>query len=134
MSIESKIFDRCTTHVGTAALISTRCYPDRLPENATFPLVVFFRVSGTTDTFRTHTVNTRTDIERARFQFDCYAESSLAAKALAEQLMSAWDGYQNDADGIGHVFFMGRSSQREDPIDRYREVVEFQFLFRPSIV
>ncbi len=46
VSVEGAIFTRATTHAGLSALISTRAYLVRAPQNPTLPIVVFTRVSS----------------------------------------------------------------------------------------
>ena len=45
MSAETEVYAALSGHVGLAAIVSTRIYPDVLPEKTTYPAVVFSRES-----------------------------------------------------------------------------------------
>jgi hypothetical protein len=93
MTLRTDIYSRCTGHAGTAALIGTRCYPDQLPENVTYPALSYALVSADNSTYRDH--DGATDREVSRVQFNCYDDTGDDAAALADQLRSAWDGYSS---------------------------------------
>lgn len=117
------IFSRCTTHAGTAALIGTRCYPDRLPEDVTLPAIRYILVSATNQQYRDQ--DGATQREASRVQFDCYATIDLpdGAAALADQIRDAWDGY-SDSCTVGYAFQANRLSSRADALNAWREIVD----------
>jgi len=123
MTLRTEIYDRCTTHAGTAALIGTRCYPERLPENVVYPAVRFLApVSRDDSTYRTHDTG---KVPRAvsRVQIDCFASTGTGAAALADQIVNAWSGYR-DACTIGYAQIANRIATREDAVNRYRTIVD----------
>ena len=125
MTLRTTVYDRCTGHAGTAALIVTRCYPDRLPENVTYPALTYVApVSADDREYRTHdNVNSPTTREVSRVQFNCYDSTGDGAAALADQVRAAWDGYQDGCD-IGYAFQANRIMTREDAIDAYRVILD----------
>ncbi len=105
-----------------AALISTRCYPDRVPENAEYPLVVYHAPITSDDTdYRTHDKGTgRT---QSTVQFDCYATTGAVSETVSNQVVAAWNGYKSGCD-IGFSFVTNRIADRQDDINEYRQIVD----------
>ena len=122
MGLRETVYTRCTTHAGTSALVGTRCYPDRLPENVTYPAIVYHApVSSDDSEYRTHDgAGARTV---SRVQFDCYAATGDGAAALAAQVRDAWAGYQ-DACVVGYAFVANEIAGREDALNAYRTIVD----------
>ncbi len=118
MSVETAVFTRLTTHAGTAALIGTRCYPSMLPQKATFPAVVYQRISSSG---RIGTTDRRT----ARFQLSCWANTYAGAKALAVQVRNAVEGYADATIRMGRIV---------NEIDDYGEIPELQRVIVDVIV
>jgi len=123
-TLRETIFDRTTTYAGTEALIDDRCYPDKLPEGATFPLIVFHIISHANATYRTHDQTGRAPRGVSLVQFDCYAVTGDGADALAAQVVAAWDGYSSGDCEIGYAFLQNQLSDPSEDQDKYREIVE----------
>ena len=87
--IEATLRAYLAAHAGLAALVGGRIYPIRLPQGTGLPAVCYRRVSGV----RKHNVNGLTLVARPRFQFDCWAYSYAEAKAVAEEVRQALNGY-----------------------------------------
>lgn len=121
MGLRETVYSRCTTHAGMAALIAARCFPDRVPERPTFPLVVYHRVSTDNSTYRDH--DAPTDREVSRIQLDCYASTSDGAAALADQARAAFDGWHSGS-AVGYAFQANRIATREDALNCYRQIVD----------
>jgi len=126
-TIEETIFARCTTHAGISALIDARCYPERLPENVTYPALVYTRISSSAAQFRTHELES-VGLDDARFQFDSYAETSKGAKDLADQVFAAWDGYRDECV-VGYARQVNRRATRQDSINVYREISDVMMIY-----
>lgn len=120
MTLRTTVFDRCMDYAGLE-LISTRCYPDRLPENATYPALVYFRVSADNTPYRNHDGATTREVSRV--QFDCYDETGDGAAALADQVRAAWDGYSDECT-VGYAFQANRIMTRADVLKVYRAIVD----------
>lgn len=123
MTLRETVYSRCTGFAGISALIGTRCYPDRLPENVVYPAISYVAPVSSVDTdYRAHD---STPVERtvSRVQFNCYDDTGDGAAALADQVQLAWSGYSN-ACVVGYAFVLNRISTHEDPIDAYRMIVD----------
>ncbi len=87
-----------------SALIGSRFYPLRIPENPTYPAVTYQRISG--PRIRSHTGPS--NLAYPRFQLDCYGATYLSAKASATALRVALDGYKGlmGTVAVGSVLLM----------------------------
>ena len=92
MALRDAIFDRLTSdHAGTAALISTRCYPMVKPQKQKLACVVYQRISQVRD----QAGGSDSGLAANLMQFRCIARSESAVQALAVQVVSAlskWSG------------------------------------------
>lgn len=89
------IYDALYTILAAAtdltALVSTRIYPDKAPQHATAPYVVFQRVSGT----HLESHQGSSGLAMPRFQFDAWAPQRSAAENVGKQIRLALQGYSN---------------------------------------
>jgi hypothetical protein len=74
---------------GLTALVSTRIYPRRAPQEVTAPYVIFQRIS----TIRDHSHSGPSGLANPRYQFDAYAATPEEADAISDQIRLALDGY-----------------------------------------
>jgi len=95
MTIETDVFTRLSTYPGLTALIATRVYPLRLPQNPVLPAVTLFKVS----TPREQSHGGDSALQHPRYQFSCWAETYGAAWAVADQVRLALQGLA--AGGVG---------------------------------
>lgn len=123
MTLRETVYNRCTGFAGIAALVGIRCYPDRLPENVTYPAISYIPpVSQVDMDYRTHDTGV---VPRtvSRVQFNCYDDTGDGADALGSQVVQAWSGYK-DGCTVGYAFIANRISTREDAIEAYRHIVD----------
>lgn len=88
MNIEAALAKHVTEAPQTAAHIGGRMYPKRLPQNPTYPAIVYHRVSGN----REHSHDSSSGLAHPRIQLDVYARTHVEAKAVAEAVRSVLDG------------------------------------------
>jgi hypothetical protein len=69
---------------------ANRIYPQTLPQGVMLPAVRYFQVSDPPE----HTHSGRSSLRHPRFQLDCFGETYLASKRLADQVIVALDGYR----------------------------------------
>jgi hypothetical protein len=102
LTIEQGLEYYLTHYVGLIALISTRIYINRIPQNSTIPCLTFQRIS----TPRVITQETRgmAGLAYPRFQFDSWSWVYVSAKAINDQVRAALNGYRgviiNGADSV----------------------------------
>lgn len=71
------------------ALVGTRIYPMQVPQGAVLPAVTYQRIS----TIRAQDLRGSTGLADPRIQVDSWAESYTTAKAVAQEVRRALDGY-----------------------------------------
>lgn len=87
MTVEADIFTQLSGYSNLTSLVSTRIYYNTLPQNPTYPNVVFSRVT----TQPSNTLGTRNNRTQARFQFDCRATSDKSADEVAIQVIAGME-------------------------------------------
>lgn len=90
MSLDADLFSFVTAQTAVSALIGTRLYPGHAPQNPTYPLATYHRVSGT----RVSSLGGDSGLADPRFQFSAQSPSYATARSVAEAMRAALSGYQ----------------------------------------
>lgn len=85
MSAETQLYSALSGLAGLTEIVSTRIYPDAIPEGKLLPAVVFMRASTTP----THTINGALICEDVRFSISSWAQTREQAEAVADQIDAA---------------------------------------------
>lgn len=86
MSVESTLYSTLSAAAGVSALVSSRIYPDVVPQEATLPCVAFARL----DTLYENTIHSAVPvIETATMEISCMAVTRIAADALCDAVLAA---------------------------------------------
>ena len=93
MSAETELYAALSGRAGLTALVSTRIYPDAIPEGEPLPAVVYIRSS----TVPTYTIGGSLVCEDAHFMITAWAESRTNAEAVADQVAAALISSENPA-------------------------------------
>ncbi len=88
------------------ALISTRLYCPRLPENVTLPAISYFTRGGTADA-------NVPNIFSPSVQFDCWADNLIDAREVYRALYDALQGLGNAAITIGGTTYYITKAREE---------------------
>lgn len=83
--ISEALFYQLTHTAGVTALVSTRVYPDLMPQNPTMPAVVYQMI----DNVREERHRGQTGDARPKFQLTCWGTTALSAAAVAVQVRLA---------------------------------------------
>ena len=118
MSLESKLFTLMPAHAGLGALIAERFYPIDLPQSPTLPAVVYRRIT----TARTYSQDGYSNLQRSRFQFDCWAGTQLEVIELEAQVIAAI--HSLSSDGISVAFVQNNFDMSEPLSQTYRRPVD----------
>ena len=89
--IETAIFTHLRRTQGVFDIVGNRIYPQKLPQDAQLPAVVYMMVSSL------HVIAhgaRGSGLATPRFQFSCLASTYPGAKLLAEQVRLALQGFQ----------------------------------------
>ncbi len=113
MTIFADVYTRLKDDAGVSALVGTRIYPhDQVPQNPTYPLVTFWRISSQ----RKVTMTNDGTLVNTRFQIDAWADTRSASDALIEACRLAMTGTSTPF----------KSSSENGPIDLTDSVLEKQ--------
>jgi hypothetical protein len=89
MTIDDSIYEELIATTGITALVGARIYRGWRPQESKTPCISFFRVSTTPLNGATGASGT----DNARIQIDCWATSPKSARAIAEAVRGALDGW-----------------------------------------
>jgi len=110
--IEKAITSRLDGYAGLSALISTRIYPLKLPQDSTMPAVVYQIVSKT----RESAMGSDPGLATARVRISSFADSYSSAKDVGEQVRAAlqrWSG--TEATVVIQDSFIEMDIEQYDP-------------------
>lgn len=85
MSAESDLYTILSGHAALTALVSTRIYPDAIPEDKPYPAVVFVRAG----TEPIGTIHGTTHGEFASMRIECWGKNRESADAVAAAVNAA---------------------------------------------
>lgn len=95
--IHEAIRTRLTAVSAVTALVSTRVYPNLLPQNPTLPALVYQRI----DERRENAMGADPGVVRARVQVSAWAQTYTAARGAAEEVRKALQRYRGTPSGSG---------------------------------
>ena len=127
MMLEEALYTYLTGYSALTALISTRVYPDLLPENVTLPAVCYQRVS----TMPTQTRDGGSEIRMCRFQFDVFGADAKTTWQVTNTLEKALNGFKGISNPrVDATFIDNNGAQYENLTEYHRVTVDalIQFL------
>lgn len=89
MTLETDLRTYILADATVAGLIAARLYPDKLPQNATLPAVVYQEVSSVPID---HVHGAEGRLMRSRYQFTVWASTRAVAKSIDEAIRVRIDG------------------------------------------
>ena len=103
--------------------ITTRCYPGKIPQDPTYPLIVYYKVTG----MRDHHLQGPSRLAHPRFQVEAWALTYDAAKALANAIRGALDGYTGTQGtvAIGSILIESERDVYEDAVSCHRVIMDW---------
>jgi hypothetical protein len=105
-TIEEAIHDILVTDSSVKA-ITTRCYPSTLPQNPTYPLILYAKVTGE----RINDLSGPSGMAHPRFQIEAWAETYAAAKSLANAIRVCLNGYRGTSGTVRIGSFLIQSER-----------------------
>jgi hypothetical protein len=108
MRIEVALRSILLADAGVAAIVGTRIYRNKLPQNVTYPAIRYQLISTPWGEYRT-VDGAAVDYAKPRFQIDCWATAADGELALADAVFAALEGY--------HGTFGSPAEIRIDPIE-----------------
>jgi len=121
-TFEEALRDMLIKDAGVKA-ITTRCYPAKLPQNPTYPLILYYRITG----IPANTLTGSPTLEYSRFQVEAWALTYAAAKALAKAIVAALNAkiYTGASVTIGSIVKQGERDQYEEAVSCHRVIMDF---------
>ncbi len=114
VSLETELRTRLASDGTISGLVSTRIYPIKLPQNPTYPALVYRRISGP----RARHLTAASGRGDARIQVDSWATSYVGAQALSAAVRSSLHGF------IGTLTTLDVAITLANEIDDYDEDAE----------
>lgn len=105
------------------SLVSSRCYPDVIPDNPTFPLIVYQQVGGVAVDFMDQTA---ADKENVRVQVWVWSKTRAEASSIARLARAAILGSTLQAKTLAAPV-----STFEEPMKLYGSRTDFSIWFVP---
>jgi len=124
MAIEEVLTARLKAYSGLTALVSTRIYPLPLPQNTTFPAVVYETVSG----FEYPAFSSNSGTAERLFQITVWGETTSSVKAVEAQLKGALERWRDSGNGIQDVFLVNQNDLYSDQLQLRASALDFRFL------
>lgn len=88
-TIETAIYSILVQDATINGLVSTRIYPNLIPQGKAMPAITYQQISGVRDAV----MDGPTGLVAARFQINCWAKKYNDAKELTEAVRKELDGY-----------------------------------------
>lgn len=115
-------------------IVSSRIFPDALPQSVTLPAVTYRKISG----LHEHYLEGYAGFATARVTFDCYATTRTVANTIAENIASELNGLRGtytSVDILSVLFDSGPETYEEAPQDgsdehRYYTTIDFLVNYR----
>ena len=127
-TIEEAIFTLLQSLSPITDLVGTRVYPLQMPQNPTYPCLVYRLISDRSLDW----VEGDGGMYWPRFQFDCFAQSYGQAKRLARTLrlqLSGYSGLVGEID-LCRISFLNEVDDFEPVAEVYRVAVEFRIQYK----
>lgn len=115
MTVGALVKARLTGYSGTSAIVGTRVYPLRLPQNPTYEAITYQRISNGPQ-------NGSTEIRESRWQINCWAQTYAEAHTLAGQVKAAFENWTDD--NIKMAYVANEIDDDNDEVKVYRTIVD----------
>lgn len=99
-TIEEALYDGITGYSRISDLIDNRLYPLIMPQNPTYPAVVYSRVSERGLLMHDGPPPGGSDVRQGRFQFDIYGDTYASVQDVAGELRAYLHGFVGEMGGV----------------------------------
>lgn len=115
--MHAAIYSILAANAGVTALVSTRIYKDEIPQNPTYPCVVFYQSDGWSE----EALTSSSGIRYAEYEVMSFATTHLVASNVAEAVRTALNRYNGTSGGVVvlDIKINGESSEKDDSINVY---------------
>ena len=125
-SVEKSVYGKLSGTSAVTDLVSTRIYPHMARQGDSLPYVTYFIVSSVPLNASTGS----TDTVQTTIQIDVWAASASSAKAIADAIFTALDGYNDATNAVSYYTMQARRQEMDAPEDGsqrpiYRESMDW---------
>ena len=110
--IEASIFSILSGDGTVSGLVSSRIYPNVIPQNTALPAIIYSQVSGQ----RQHTLASTDDMVPSLWQFTVVAETYAELRGISDAVRGALDNYSDTSGGV--VIQCGHLLDENDEVNR----------------
>jgi len=115
MSIESDLVTQLKNDSGVSALVGTRIYPLKAPQNVTNPYIVYQVIKDNSK----QCIGGSTYQNDVRFQIDCWSTKYSEVKAIKEAVLSSIEGFKSS-------YNISVMDDCEPETKLYRQIIDFK--------
>lgn len=126
MSMETELKTYLRAHAGLVALVGARTYPGKAPQQVEKPYCVY-RKSGNE---RMYSHQGNSGLDKAQIEVNCYAETYLQAKAVADQVTAAMEAWPGANSKVQSAFQVDEQDLTfEDDAELHHILVDFVVMY-----
>ncbi len=126
--VEDAIKSRLDGFTALTDLVSTRIYFVEMPQDVTYPAVVYQRIS----TDRPSAMGADIGIARARFQVSVFGDVAIDVRNAAQQVRAAlqrWNGTEATVT-ILETFMQDEQDQKNPDVDVFQRLIDVEVNYR----
>lgn len=94
--MDEAVDERLRGDTALAALVVDRIYPDIVPQGVVYPVIIYHQVSESA----TYSHDGDSNLDTARYQFDCYGSTKVSSRAVKDALRSLLSGKKFSASNV----------------------------------
>jgi len=119
MTIPALVKGALSADAGVTAIVATRIYPIKLPQNPTYEALTYQRISNTGQ-------DGTSTLRMSRWQINCWAEQYGEAQVLATAVKAALEEYINllGTPGINMARVVNELDDWDEDAEVYRVIVD----------
>lgn len=129
MSLESGLKALLAADSGVSALVSSRVYPDKLPDPPTLPAITF-QVASLTPNYA-HDGDAALDF--VRVQVNCWGTTRTSAIAVRDAVRTAVSGYRgttSDNTKFDRIAVQNQNYEIDAPLNQYAVIIDLLITHR----
>lgn len=114
MSVGKVIYDKLSSDGPVSGLVSTRIYPDTVPQEATFPYIAYTVIS----TSPTDEKDGASQLDEVQVQIDIYSRAYGTTQDIATAARTALDRFSgtNNSVVVDKIIFQNEASGQYEPM------------------
>jgi len=126
MSAEKSLYKLLKDSSPVAAIVSTRIFPNRIPQNKSYPCITYMRIA----TVPTDQKDAVSGFDKIDFDVDCWSNSQTEAADLADKVRTALDRKKITTEGstVDTIVFVRQHDGYDDGAMIYQKSLQFRMV------